>query len=54
VGEGAQIDGEDHEAQPGPDRSNPLGSVSVDWWATAVAGVIVALAVADVLPKIPW
>jgi hypothetical protein len=30
------------------------GSVSVDWWATAVAGVIVALAVADVLPKIPW
>jgi hypothetical protein len=31
-----------------------LGSVSVDWWATAVAGVIVALAVANVLPKIPW
>ncbi|MGA7050922.1 MAG: hypothetical protein WBZ37_06545 [Mycobacterium sp.] len=31
-----------------------VGSVSVDWWATAVAGVIVALAVANVLPKIPW
>ncbi len=31
-----------------------VSSVSVDWWATAVAGVIVALAVADVLPKIPW
>ncbi len=31
-----------------------LGSVSLDWWATAVAGVIVALAVANVLPKIPW
>ena len=31
-----------------------IGSVSVDWWATAVAGVIVALAVAGALPKIPW
>jgi hypothetical protein len=31
-----------------------IGSISVDWWATAVAGVIVALAVANVLPKIPW
>jgi hypothetical protein len=30
------------------------GSVSVDWWATLLAGVIVALAVADVLPKVPW
>jgi len=31
-----------------------VGAGSVDWWATALAGVIVALAVADVLPKIPW
>jgi hypothetical protein len=31
-----------------------LGSVSLDWWATTVGGVIVALAVANVLPKIPW
>jgi hypothetical protein len=31
-----------------------VGSVSVDWWATLVAGVIVVLAVADALPKIPW
>ncbi len=31
-----------------------VASVSVDWWATLVAGVIVALAVANVLPKIPW
>ncbi|HEY0228224.1 MAG TPA: hypothetical protein VGC05_17955 [Mycobacterium sp.] len=31
-----------------------VGSISVDWWATLVAGVITALAVADVLPKIPW
>jgi hypothetical protein len=31
-----------------------VGSISVDWWATLVAGLITALAVADVLPKIPW
>jgi hypothetical protein len=31
-----------------------LGRLSADWWATLLAGVIVALAVADVLPKIPW
>lgn len=31
-----------------------VGSISVDWWATVVAGVIVALAVANALPKIPW
>ena len=35
-------------------RLGQIGSVSVDWWATLVAGVIAALAVADVLPKIPW
>lgn len=28
--------------------------LSADWWATLVAGVIAALAVADVLPRIPW
>jgi len=31
-----------------------VGSLSLDWWATLLAGVIVALAVADVLPRIPW
>jgi hypothetical protein len=31
-----------------------VGSISVDWWATLLAGAIVAAAVADVLPKIPW
>jgi hypothetical protein len=31
-----------------------LAGLSVDWWATIVAGVFVVLAVANVLPKIPW
>ena len=35
-------------------RLGQIGSVSLDWWATLLAGVIAALAVADVLPKIPW
>ncbi|WP_186272739.1 hypothetical protein [Mycobacterium kubicae] len=41
----------------GPQRRNlpsRITSVSVDWWATLAAGVITALAVADVLPRIPW
>ena len=29
-------------------------TIGVDWWATIVAGVFVVLAVANVLPKIPW
>jgi hypothetical protein len=53
---------EDVPTESGGDTNTPqrsawgerLGSVSVDWWATAVGGVIVALAVANVLPKIPW
>ena len=28
--------------------------IGVDWWATIVAGALVALAVANLLPKIPW
>jgi hypothetical protein len=31
-----------------------LGGLSVDWWAVIAAGVFVVLAVADVLPRIPW
>jgi hypothetical protein len=31
-----------------------LQGIGVDWWATIVAGVIVLLAVANVLPRIPW
>jgi hypothetical protein len=55
-------------SQPGPEPSteNPaptategswtdvFGRVGVDWAATIVAGVITLLAVANVLPKIPW
>jgi hypothetical protein len=28
--------------------------IGTDWWATIVAGAIVVLAVANLLPKIPW
>lgn len=52
MGEG--VPKNDPDAPHGPDWAARVGSVSVDWWATAVAGLIVALAVADVLPKIPW
>jgi hypothetical protein len=31
-----------------------LTRIGKDWCATLVAGVIAALPVADVLPKIPW
>ncbi len=28
--------------------------VGTDWWSVILVGAITALAVADVLPKIPW
>jgi hypothetical protein len=34
--------------------ADAVGSLGTDWWATIVAGVIVLLAVTNVLPKIPW
>jgi len=46
--------GKDNDSPQGRGWLERAGSVSVDWWATAVAGMIVALAVANVLPKIPW
>ena len=54
--------GEDVATASGGDTDTPrprglserVGSISVDWWATLVAGVITALAVANALPKIPW
>lgn len=54
MGNGVPTGGKDPDASRRPDWTAQLGGVSVDWWATAVAGVIVALAVANVLPKIPW
>jgi uncharacterized RDD family membrane protein YckC len=37
-----------------PTWADRLGRIGVDWWATIVAGIIVVLAVAGVLPKIGW
>jgi hypothetical protein len=37
-----------------PTRSEHLGRIGLDWWATIVAGIVVLLAVAGLLPKIPW
>jgi hypothetical protein len=36
------------------ENNQGLGRIGVDWWATIVAGIIVLLAVAGLLPKIPW
>ena len=41
-------------AQGSPTWAERLGRVGVDWWATIVAGLVVLLAVAGLLPKIPW
>jgi len=48
--------GSDRGAPDAPQQAGEqqLGGLSVDWWATIVAGVFVVLAVLDVLPKIPW
>ncbi len=35
-------------------KSERLAKIGVDWWATIVAGALVLLAVAGLLPKIPW
>ena len=40
--------------QDAPTWGDRLGRIGVDWWATIVAGVVVLLAVAGLLPKIPW
>ncbi|QLL06318.1 hypothetical protein [Mycobacterium vicinigordonae] len=31
-----------------------LGSISIDWWATLLAALVAVLAVANILPRIPW
>jgi hypothetical protein len=40
--------------QGAPTWVERLGRIGVDWWATIVAGLVVLLAVAGLLPKIPW
>ncbi|RDI46839.1 hypothetical protein [Nocardia mexicana] len=40
-------------SEPGSRRS-AWERIGVDWWAVIVAGAFVLLAVAGVLPKIPW
>ncbi|MVU75709.1 hypothetical protein GPX89_00435 [Nocardia sp. ET3-3] len=46
---------------PAPEKSaarpswpDALGRLGADWWSVIVSGVVVALAVFDALPKIPW
>ncbi|WP_139361036.1 hypothetical protein [Mycobacterium sp. D16R24] len=38
----------------GQPTTSLMARISVGWWATTIAGVIALLAVANVLPKIPW
>jgi hypothetical protein len=42
------------ETVPSNSLAAAAGGLGTDWWATIVAGVITVLAVANVLPKIPW
>jgi hypothetical protein len=37
-----------------PAWADGLGRIGIDWWATIVAGILVLLAVAGLLPKVPW
>jgi len=47
-------DHDDEVANGGLTRGERLARIGVDRWATIVAGVVVLLAVAGLLPKIPW
>lgn len=42
------------DSKAAPSWAQALGRIGVDWWATIVAGAIVLLAVAGLLPKIGW
>lgn len=43
------------QSSPEPQATPPwYARVGVDWWATIVAGAIAVLAVANLLPTIPW
>jgi hypothetical protein len=51
------VTSDDHSGEPTNaelTRRERLGRIGVDWWATIVAGIVVLLAVAGLLPKIPW
>jgi hypothetical protein len=37
-----------------PAWAERLSRIGIDWWATIVAGVVVLLAMARLLVKIPW
>jgi hypothetical protein len=47
----SEHDGE--AAQGAPTWAERFGRIGVAWWATIVAGFVVLLAVAGMLPKIP-
>ena len=47
-------DNDGEAANGAPTKGGRLGRISLDWWATIVAGIVVLLAVAGLLPKIPW
>ena len=51
---GAEPVSESPADKPSPAWADAVGGVGTDWWATIVAGVITLLAVANILPKIPW
>jgi hypothetical protein len=51
------VSADDHGDKITNERLTPsehLGRIGLDWWATIVAGAVVLLAVAGLLPKIPW
>ncbi|MCW2655777.1 MAG: hypothetical protein JWR32_6753 [Mycobacterium sp.] len=44
----------DSEGEDTPRSGGWIARIGADWWAVGVVGVTTVLAVADVLPKIPW
>jgi hypothetical protein len=51
------VTADDHGGEPtngALTRRERVGRLGVDWWATIVAGIVVLLAVAGLLPKVPW
>ena len=44
----------EREGRAAPPPIGRAQRIGLDWWSVIVAGVVVALAVAGLLPKIPW